>query len=60
MKSDQPAFSEIENEVNYLRGIPAPGFVVFAYSTVLSNGYGPLLKQTVLATPAPVPAMPWK
>jgi uncharacterized lipoprotein YddW (UPF0748 family) len=60
MKSDQPAFEEIEAEINYVRQLPAPGFVMFAYSTVLSKGYGPLLKQTVLASPAPLPAMPWK
>jgi len=60
MKSDQPAFEEIEAEINYVREMPAPGFVMFAYSTVLSKGYGPLLKQTVLASPAPLPAMPWK
>lgn len=60
MKADQPSFDAIEAQINYVREMPAPGFVVFAYSTVLSKGYGPQLKQTVLSSPAPLPAMPWK
>jgi uncharacterized lipoprotein YddW (UPF0748 family) len=60
MKADQPDFGEVQAEIDYVENMPAPGYVLFAYSTVLAKGYGPMLKETVHAAPAPVPAMPWK
>jgi uncharacterized lipoprotein YddW (UPF0748 family) len=60
LKSDYPSFSEVQNEIEYLRTLPTPGFVVFAYSTTLSNGFGPQFKATVNAEPTTLPPTPWK
>ncbi len=60
VKADYAEFAEIEKEINYLREMEAPGWVIFAYSTLSSNGYGESLSDFVTAEPAYPPPMPWK
>ena len=53
-------FSEITAEIEFARAAGVPGVVLFAYSTVVSNGHGPALAAGPFAEPAAPPPMPWK
>ncbi len=60
LNADYDSFDEIEAEIEYVRSIGAPGYVVFAYSTLNKKGYGPMLAGSVHAEPASPPPMSWK
>ena len=60
IKADYGDFAEIEGEISYLRQMDGPGWVIFAYSTLISHGYGELLAELITAEPATTPPMPWK
>ena len=59
LKSDQE-YDEVIAEVEYLRSAMAPGYAVFAYSTLHQKAYGPLVAEDLHSEPASPPAMPWK
>ncbi|MBM4353385.1 MAG: hypothetical protein FJ109_06245 [Deltaproteobacteria bacterium] len=60
LSADYDSFEEVKAEIEYARSISAPGYVVFAYSTLNKKGYGPMLAETVHAEPASPPPMGWK
>jgi len=60
LKADYPDFGEIAAEVAYLREKGAPGYLVFAWSTLSNKGYGELMAEQVNAEPALPPHMGWK
>jgi len=60
LNADYDSFDEIKAEIEYARSIGAPGYVVFAYSTLNKKGYGSMLADTVHAEPASPPPMGWK
>ncbi|MFH1529201.1 MAG: family 10 glycosylhydrolase [Pseudomonadota bacterium] len=60
LKADYEDFGEVAAEIEFVRSVGAPGFLVFAYSTVVARGHGPALAAGPFAEPADPPAMPWK
>ena len=59
LKGDQD-LGELTNEIEYIRQVGGPGYVVFAYSSLETGDGGQALADSSNQVEADVPPMPWK